>query len=377
MKIWCIPTSTSIPDPTIPLLPPRTDRDVFFRSPPPPPRLSRQEKLDRGVIVLKPKKVRVKKPESAIKRKVEIAPVKRARRVRYADQEKYWITPEQIPDLPAKEDKKEKEVKADKVEQEDIFCDICCFQDRCTHEEVWRQRAEDLKSDPIRPPSRGTEVVHSRQQSNTSGTSSSLTLGSSLTSRSSHNYQSYGHDDPSDDLSYSQQDLSYPQQDLSYGQPDLKHGQHNLNYSQNDPGYSSSSGCGSSECRSPSPQTTDSSTLLTHSSTLLTRPPHRRTRTRLKKTNSSTLTFSVGGLIQRKPNLTHDLMVLHGGRLVSSDLRTSSFDNIIQHPGKSRLRDRRNRGRGKHRQKGCLPSGYPTNQMSSYSLCNQSSRLRR
>lgn len=63
MRIWCMPISTrldqqqrtsSSTSPS-PLLPPRIDRDVFFRSPPPPPRLSRQERLDRGVIVLKPK----------------------------------------------------------------------------------------------------------------------------------------------------------------------------------------------------------------------------------------------------------------------------------------------------------------------------------
>ena len=45
----------------------------------------------------------------------------------------------------------------------DVFCDICCFQDRCTHEEVWRRRREDAEerpppSDLCRPPSRGTEV---------------------------------------------------------------------------------------------------------------------------------------------------------------------------------------------------------------------------
>jgi hypothetical protein len=63
MRIWCMPISTrldqqqrtsSSTSPS-PLLPPRIDRDVFYRSPPPPPRLSRQERLDKGVIVLKPK----------------------------------------------------------------------------------------------------------------------------------------------------------------------------------------------------------------------------------------------------------------------------------------------------------------------------------
>ena len=64
MRIWCIPSSTRL-EVESPLLPPRTDRDVFFRSPPPPPRLSRQEKLDRGVIVLKPKRTRGAKKGAA------------------------------------------------------------------------------------------------------------------------------------------------------------------------------------------------------------------------------------------------------------------------------------------------------------------------
>ena len=237
MRIWCIPTSTRLDVTPSPLLPPRTDRDIFFRSPPPPPRLSRQEKLDRGVIVLKPKKVRHKRPDNGVKTKL-VKPVRQARRVRYADQEQYWVTPENRehtkPPTPFEEIVKVETKHEDKEdEEEDVFCDICCFQDRCTHEEVWRQREEDRLStledrrqceedrrrssldqrDSLdRPPSRGTEVLHSRQQSNTSGTSS-------LTSPSSHNYQSQG------------------DQENDYGHHD---------YRQNDPGYSSSSGRGSS-----------------------------------------------------------------------------------------------------------------------------------
>ena len=66
MKIWCIPsvTTTSLESPR---LPPRINRDVFFRSPPPPPRLSKQEKLARGVIVLKPRKSAKKSAENPSK----------------------------------------------------------------------------------------------------------------------------------------------------------------------------------------------------------------------------------------------------------------------------------------------------------------------
>lgn len=279
MRIWCIPTSIRLEVAPSPLLPPRTDRDVIFRSPPPPPRLSRQEKLDRGVIVLKPKKAKNCKrppPESVLKAKV-VKPARSARRVRYADQEQYWVAPElvkqhrekqeeegkgqqrsSISPAPCKEVsdrceeaenektaedeelKKKAEEKVEEEEEEDIFCDICCFQDRCTHEEVWRQREENRRQQEEeerllaleaarrnsldqqlllgldRAPSRGTEVVHSRQQSNTSGTSS-LTSPSSTT-----NYHQSSGDPSAGSLN-----------DLSYGHQD-------------DPGYSSSSGRGSS-----------------------------------------------------------------------------------------------------------------------------------
>ena len=244
MRIWCIPASTVL-DNSTPLLPPRIDRDVFYRSPPPPPRLSRQQKLDRGVIVLKPKKNRLKKVE--IKQKVEV-PKKRVRKVRYADQEQFWVTPEVKPAEKVKEsieeDKKEKD--------EDVFCDICCFQDRCTHEEVWRQRAEDLlqKQEIQRPPSRGTEVIHSRQQSNTSGTSSCLTLGSSLTTPSSHASPSSGAYNQNFGLNDEYGNLSFDRINLhTDDHNNLNCKQHDLSYNQIDPGYSSSSGCGSSGIR--------------------------------------------------------------------------------------------------------------------------------
>ena len=50
MRIWCVPSATELESPK---LPPRIDRDVYLRSPPPPPRLSKEQKLARGVIVLK------------------------------------------------------------------------------------------------------------------------------------------------------------------------------------------------------------------------------------------------------------------------------------------------------------------------------------
>ena len=92
MRIWCIPKSTSLECPS---LPPRIDRDVFIRSPPPPPRLSKQEKLARGVIVYKTRKNKNKsekapKPltqnnsKSASSLKTSKSS-KQPRKVRYAD----------------------------------------------------------------------------------------------------------------------------------------------------------------------------------------------------------------------------------------------------------------------------------------------------
>ena len=38
MRIWCVPSATELEN--SPKLPPRINRDVYLRSPPPPPRLS-------------------------------------------------------------------------------------------------------------------------------------------------------------------------------------------------------------------------------------------------------------------------------------------------------------------------------------------------
>ena len=49
MRFWgCVPTAAELESPK---LPPRIDRDVILRSPPPPPRLSKEEKLARGVLL--------------------------------------------------------------------------------------------------------------------------------------------------------------------------------------------------------------------------------------------------------------------------------------------------------------------------------------
>lgn len=141
MRIWCIPKSTSLESPC---LPPRIDRDVFIRSPPPPPRLSKQEKLARGVIVYK---TRRNKPDknakppphansktssvktSSVKSSTSKSSGRPVRKVRYADLvEEEPHPPPRVPQLPVIE--------------------------------------------AAAPPHRG-EIVHSRQQSNTSGTSSS------------------------------------------------------------------------------------------------------------------------------------------------------------------------------------------------------------
>ena len=155
MRIWCIPKSTSLECPS---LPPRIDRDVFIRSPPPPPRLSKQEKLARGVIVYKTRKNK-NKSERASKPPVQSSAKssslktsksgKQPRKVRYADL---------VENEPSSKKSTEKPVsKSEMVE--------------------W--------TEPVLPPvpSRG-EVLHCRQQSNTSGTSSCLTTSPSSTSTS-------------------------------------------------------------------------------------------------------------------------------------------------------------------------------------------------
>jgi hypothetical protein len=82
------------------------------------------------------------------------------------------------------------------------------------------------------------------------------------------------------------------------------------------------------------------------------RPPHRpgrtaaaagTTTTRVKKTNRSTLSLSVGGVIRRLP-----VAGPHHERLLTA----ASCDNLILYPGVSRARDRRERGRWKHKRKG-------------------------
>ena len=151
MRIWCIPKSTSLESPC---LPPRIDRDVFIRSPPPPPRLSKQEKLARGVIVYKTRKSKADKnakppphassktssvKTSSVKTSTGKSSGRPARKVRYAD-----LAEEHPPPGAAR---------------------------------VPQLGAEEAGHDKV--PHRG-EILHSRQQSNTSGTSSScLGTGSS------------------------------------------------------------------------------------------------------------------------------------------------------------------------------------------------------
>ena len=156
MRIWCIPKSTSLECPS---LPPRIDRDVFIRSPPPPPRLSKQEKLARGVIVYKTRKNK-NKSEKASKPTLQSSAKssslktsksgKQPRKVRYADL---------VESEPSSKESAEKQ--------------------SCRSEIVeW--------TEPVLPPvpARG-EILHCRQQSNTSGTSSScLTTSPSSTSTS-------------------------------------------------------------------------------------------------------------------------------------------------------------------------------------------------
>ena len=161
MRIWCIPKSTSLESPC---LPPRIDRDVFIRSPPPPPRLSKQEKLARGVIVYKTRRNKSDKnakppphansktssvKTSSVKSSAGKSSGRPARKVRYADLvEEEPHPPPRVPQLPV-----------------------------------------IVAAPPPCVPHRGeiVTIVHSRQQSNTSGTSSSGhgTGSSSLTSPAS------------------------------------------------------------------------------------------------------------------------------------------------------------------------------------------------
>ena len=163
MRIWCIPKSTSLECPS---LPPRIDRDVFIRSPPPPPRLSKQEKLARGVIVYKTRKNKNKsekapKPltqnnsKSASSLKTSKSS-KQPRKVRYADLQ------ESEPSI------KDSTLRPRSPKPEAV---------------EW--------TEPVLPPApcRG-EIVHSRQQSNTSGTSSSCLTTSPGSMTTSPQYSS-------------------------------------------------------------------------------------------------------------------------------------------------------------------------------------------
>ena len=251
MRIWCIPSATTLESPR---LPPRIDRDVFFRSPPPPPRLSKQEKLARGVIVLKPRKNKAAKnceKSKCVETKDDVRhPPREPRKVRYADLSDYGPIIE----------------------------------------------SSSTATPQPRPPSRGAEILHSRQQSNTSGTSSScLGTGSNTSPGSAAS-----------------------------------------------PHYSSSSGRGSrgssGEMPSPSPLPGDTSspqsTLTSYKSGRRHERSAKSSRPRLKKTTArSTLSVSVGGFMKKSREST-------------------SCDNLILFPGVSRTRDRRERGRGKQKRKG-------------------------
>ena len=85
----------------------------------------------------------------------------------------------------------------------------------------------------------------------------------------------------------------------------------------------------SAEYGTPSPHADTSSSLQRSS-----RP---RPRTRIKKTNSSTISFTMAGLLRGKQEI---LLTETGFRSHTAD-RSSDCDNIILHPGTSRLRERR------------------------------------
>ena len=274
MRIWCIPKSTSLESPC---LPPRIDRDVFIRSPPPPPRLSKQEKLARGVIVYKTRKTRMEKgSKPPFQSSTKIKPT--GRKVRYADQEEEKLKLLDNSQAPTK---------------------------------------EEYNIDKDLAPYRG-EIVHSRQQSNTSGTSSCLGTGSSSTTSPGSVATS--------------------------------------------PQYSSSSGRGSSADNEPegaispsptshpcdisflngssSPQSTLTS-LTSYKSRRSDRSNTRSSKSRVKKTvTRSTLSLSVGGFSSKRGPMLADLK------------KSSSCDdgNVILYPGISRTRERRNKEKIKPRQ---------------------------
>ena len=166
MRIWCIPKSTSLETPG---LPPRIDRDVFIRSPPPPPRLSKQEKLARGVIVYKTRKNKSDKSSkpplqtSAKSSSLKTSkPGKQTRKVRYADLEE---------SEKSSKDSTEKARPRPEPRASSVISE-------------WREPTL-----PLPPPARG-EIFHCRQQSNTSGTSSSCLTTSPASMTTSPQYSS-------------------------------------------------------------------------------------------------------------------------------------------------------------------------------------------
>ena len=279
MRIWCIPSATTLESPR---LPPRIDRDVFFRSPPPPPRLSKQEKLARGVIVLKPRKNKgakngnktvkadsVAKPNTNETKDEEKAKSEKPRKVRYADLSSEYGPIVKEPD----------------------------------------HHHPPSQPEPVtpRPPSRGAEIIHSRQQSNTSGTSSScLGTGSNATSSSP--------------LASS-------------------------------PHYSSSSGRGSrgssGEMPSLSPLPGDTSTSPQSTLTSCKSSARRSYEQTHRSSAKSSRTHRV-----KKTTARSTLSMTVGGFMKKSRECSASCDNLILFPGVSRTRDRRERGRRKHRREG-------------------------
>ena len=297
MRIWCIPKSTSLETPG---LPPRIDRDVFIRSPPPPPRLSKQEKLARGVIVYKTRKNKSDKSSkpplqtSAKSSSLKTSkPGKQTRKVRYADLEE---SEQSSKDSTEKAARPRPEPKASSVISE------------------WREPTLPL------PPARG-EISHCRQQSNTSGTSSSCLTTSPASMTTSPQYSSSSGRGSFADVAAS------PSPTSNTCDTSIHHD------------YDSSSS--SSSCSSSSSSSTSSSP----ESTLTSYRSRRSDRsTRIKKTvTRSTLSLSVGGFVRRSSVLT--------------EFKSGSCDSsaVIMFPGISRTRERKDRGKTKHRKKGfCL-----------------------
>ena len=184
MKFWCLPSSNAFIAP-LPSLPPRTDRDVTWRSPPPPPRLSRQQKLDRGVIVLKPKKNRARKREAraevkqVAKEKEEeevkeaVREVREVKTVRYAEDFHDYgpLVLGSQPYQPKRGDVKP--TRGTEVTQQQQYVKVSGSSNS--------SMLVEAKNSSLN--SRGGEVAHVRQQSNTSGSSSGL--GSAPTPSSS------------------------------------------------------------------------------------------------------------------------------------------------------------------------------------------------